>query len=115
MQPNKPPPSPPHLRFEDWEGRRLQHLDAYAHAISRADRWTILGALGMATGIELAGRTASAILLTDLQGNAGATIDQLSWVLIAYNTGYICSLGVSAGFVRSFGTRKLWLTALFLF
>jgi len=115
MQPNEPPPSPPGLRFEDWEVRRLQRLDAYAHAISRADRWTILGALGMATGIELAGRTASAILLTDLQGNAGATIDQLSWVLIAYNTGYICSLGVSAGFVRSFGTRKLWLTALLLF
>ena len=115
MQPNEPPPSPPHLRFEDWETRRLQRLDEFAHALSRGDRWTILAALGIATGIELAGRTATAILLTDLQGNAGATIDELSWVLIAYNTGYICSLGVSAGFVRSFGTRKLWLTSLFLF
>jgi MFS transporter, DHA2 family, multidrug resistance protein len=115
MQTNEPQQSPPPQRFEDWETRRLQRLDQFAHDVSRADRWTILAALGIATGIEFAGRDATAMLLTDLQGNAGATIDELSWVLIAYNTGYICSLGVSAGFVRSFGTRKLWLTSLFLF
>ncbi len=115
MHTNEPQQSPPPQRFEDWETRRLQRLDEFAHDVSRADRWTILVALGIATGIELAGRTASSILLTDLQGNAGATLDELSWVLIAYNTGYICSLGVSAGFVRSFGTRKLWLTSLILF
>jgi MFS transporter, DHA2 family, multidrug resistance protein len=115
MQPHEPQQTPPRLGFEQWEARRLERLEKYDREVSRADRWTVLAALGMATGIELAGRTASGILLPDLQGNAGATLDQLSWVLIAYNTGYICSLGVSAGFVRSFGTRKLWMACLFLF
>jgi MFS transporter, DHA2 family, multidrug resistance protein len=115
MQPHEPQQSPPHLRFEQWEARRLERIEKYDLGVSRADRWTVLAALGMATGIELAGRTATGILLPDMQGNAGATLDELSWVLIAYNTGYICSLGVSAGFVRSFGTRKLWMACLFLF
>jgi len=115
MQQHQPQPNTPQLRFEDWETRRLQRIQEYSQHVSRADRWTVLAALGIAAGIELAGRTATGILLPDLQGNAGATIDELSWVLIAYNTGYICSLGVSAGFVRSFGTRKLWLAGLFLY
>ena len=115
MQPNQAQQPPSHLRFEDWETRRLARLQEYNREVSRADRWTVLAALGIATGIELAGRTATGILLPDMQGNAGATLDELSWVLIAYNTGYICSLGISAGFVRSFGTRKLWLACLVLF
>ena len=44
MQPNEPQLSPAHPRFEDWETRRLQRLDEFAHALSRADRWTILAA-----------------------------------------------------------------------
>jgi MFS transporter, DHA2 family, multidrug resistance protein len=115
MQTNEPQPTPAHLRFEEWEVRRFERIEKYDREVSRADRWTVLAALGIATGTELAGRAASGILLPDMQGNAGATLDELSWVLIAYNTGYICSLGVSAGFVRSFGTRKLWMVCLVLF
>jgi MFS transporter, DHA2 family, multidrug resistance protein len=113
MQSNEPQRTP--LRFEEWEARRFERMENFDREVSRADRWTVLAALGIATGIELAGRTATGILLPDMQGNAGATLDELSWVLIAYNTGYICALGVSAGFVRSFGTRTLWMACLVLF
>jgi len=107
--------APQDLQFEDWERLRMARLDQFVQTVPRAERWVLLAGISLATGIEIAGRTATGILLPDLQGNAGATIDELAWVLIAYNTGYICSLGVSAGIVRSFGIRWLWLVCLSLF
>src|SRR5215472_18212035 len=110
-----PQAAPQDLKFEDWERLRMARLDRFVQTAPRSERWLLLAGLAAATGAEVAGRTATGVLLPDLQGNAGATIDELAWVLIAYNTGYICSLGVSAGIVRSFGIRWLWLVSLFLF
>jgi len=115
MEQGIPQPPTGKLRFEEWEELRLKRLEAFDRDVPRSQRLTVLAGLACATGIEIAGRTATGFLLPDMQGNAGATLDELSWVMIAYNTGYICSLGVSAGIVRSFGIRKLWLTCLFLY
>ena len=115
MYERDPQTTPRNLQFEDWERMRIARLDQFVQNVPRSERWLLLAGISLATGIEVAGRTATGILLPDLQGNAGATIDELAWVLIAYNTGYICSLGVSAGIVRSFGIRWLWLVSLFLF
>lgn len=107
------PQSP--VAFEDWEALRVARIDFFNREVPPHARWLALIGMGIATGIEIAGRSASGILLPDMQGNAGATLDELSWVLVAYNTGYICSLGISAGFVRSFGIRRLWLVCLSLY
>jgi MFS transporter, DHA2 family, multidrug resistance protein len=110
-----PQAAPQNLQFEDWERLRMARLDRFVQTVPRFERWLLLAGLSIATGAEIAGRTATGVLLPDLQGNAGATIDELAWVMIAYNTGYICSLGVSAGIVRSFGIRWLWLVCLSLY
>ena len=93
----------------------MKRTDAFLAEVPKLNLWMIVVAMGLIAGTEAAFRITTGVLLPDMQGNVGATIDQLSWVLIAYNTGYICSLGLSAGIVRSFGLRKLWLWCIGLY
>ena len=46
------------------------------------------------------------VILPDMQGNVGASSDQISWVIILYNVGFLCSLALSAWMTRVLGTRR---------
>ena len=62
--------------------------------------------VGMVTAIEISNRLAINVILPDMQGNVGASSDQISWVIILYNVGFLCSLALSAWMTRVTGTRR---------
>ncbi len=46
------------------------------------------------------------MLLPDLQGNVAASSDDVSWVIILYNLGFLCSIAVSYWMTRVLGARR---------
>jgi len=45
------------------------------------------------------------VILPDMQGNVGATADQISWAITIYSTAFLCSLPLSPWLARRFGHR----------
>jgi DHA2 family multidrug resistance protein len=66
----------------------------------------ILLTAALITSIEVASRISINVILPDLQGNVAADVDEVSWVLILYNTGFICSMILTPWMTRVFGARK---------
>ncbi len=62
--------------------------------------------LGLITGVEFAHRVSVNVLLPDMQGNVAADSDQISWVVILYNMGFLCSMPLAAWMTRVIGARK---------
>jgi len=52
---------------------------------------------GLVTAIEIANRLSINVLLPDLQGNVAGSSDDVSWVIILYNLGFLCSLASAIG------------------
>ena len=77
--------------------------------ISESNKWMIILALGLINGIELSNRTSLNVLLPDMQGNVAANSDEISWVLILYNIGFLCSLALSRWMTKLFGSRNFLL------
>lgn len=60
----------------------------------------------MVTAIEISNRLSINVFLPDMQGNVGASSDEISWVIILYNVGYLCSISLSSWMTRVIGTRR---------
>ncbi len=84
--------SPP----ESWELEEERFLRSIASSLSYRRRLAILLTVGMVTAIEISNRLSINVFLPDLQGNVGASSDEISWVIILYNVGYLCSIAMSA-------------------
>ena len=69
----------------------------------------------MVTAIEISNRISINVLLPDMQGNVAASSDEISWVLILYNLGFLCSLALSAWMTRMLGARRHLLGSLLLY
>jgi len=94
--------SPP----EAWELEEDQFLSSMLSRLSYQRRMAILLTVGMVTAIEISNRLSINVFLPDMQGNVGASSDEISWVIILYNVGYLCSIALSAWMTRVFGTRR---------
>jgi MFS transporter, DHA2 family, multidrug resistance protein len=83
--------------------------------LSQKRRLIILLAVGLISGIEISNRISINVLLPDLQGNVAGSSDDVSWVLILYNLGFLCSIALSYWFSRVLGMRRhlLMSTALY--
>ena len=83
--------------------------------LSQKRRILILLSVGLISGIEISNRISINVLLPDLQGNVAGSSDDVSWVLILYNLGFLCSIALSYWFSRVLGTRRhlLMSTALY--
>src|ERR1700677_2365447 len=46
------------------------------------------------------------VFLPDMQGNVGASSDEISWVIILYNVGYLSSMAMAAWMRRLMGMRR---------
>jgi DHA2 family multidrug resistance protein len=69
--------------------------------------------VSLITAIEVSNRISINVLLPDLQGNVAGSSDDVSWVLILYNLGFICSIALSYWMTRVIGARRhLLLSAL---
>src|SRR5258708_3441654 len=74
-------------------------------ALSPLTKVMIVIGLGLATCMEVGTTTAVNVILPDMQGNVGATADQISWAVTIYSTAFLCSLPLSPWLARRFGHR----------
>jgi MFS transporter, DHA2 family, multidrug resistance protein len=74
--------------------------------LSYGRRMAILLTVGLVTAIEISNRLSINVFLPDMQGNVGASSDEISWVIILYNVGYLCSMALAAWMTRIIGVRR---------
>jgi MFS family permease len=94
--------SPP----ESWEREEERFLSSIASQLSYRRRLAMLLTVGMVAAIEISNRLSINVFLPDMQGNVGASSDEISWVIILYNVGYLCSLALAFWMTRVIGTRR---------
>jgi MFS transporter, DHA2 family, multidrug resistance protein len=90
---------------ESWELEEERFLSSALAHLSDRRRLAILLTLGMVTAIEISNRLSINVFLPDMQGNVGASSDQISWVIILYNVGYLSSMAMAAWMTRVFGAK----------
>ena len=94
--------SPP----ESWELEEEQFLTSIVPSMSYGRRIAVLLTVGMVAAIEISNRLSINVFLPDMQGNVGASSDEISWVIILYNVGYLCSIAMAAWMTRVMGARR---------
>src|SRR6202161_1311753 len=94
--------SPP----EAWELEEERFISSISSQLSHRRRMAILLSVGMVTAIEISNRLSINVFLPDMQGNVGASSDEISWVIILYNVGYLSSMAMAAWMTRVLGTRR---------
>src|SRR5271170_269652 len=94
--------SPP----ETWELEEVRFLNSILSTLSYGRRLAMLLTVGMVAAIEISNRLSINVFLPDMQGNVGASSDQISWVIILYNVGYLCSIALAYWMTRVIGTRS---------
>jgi DHA2 family multidrug resistance protein len=94
--------SPP----ESWELEEERFLGSLVSHLSYGRRMAMLLTVGMVAAIEISNRLSINVFLPDMQGNVGASSDEISWVIILYNVGYLCSIALSSWMTRVIGTRR---------
>src|SRR6202522_2545839 len=94
--------SPP----ESWELEEEGFLRSALSQVSERHRLAILLTIGIVAAIEISNRLSINVFLPDMQGNVGASSDEISWVIILYNVGYLCSIAMASWMTRVIGTRR---------
>src|SRR5277367_642940 len=94
--------SPP----EAWELEEERFLSSIVPSMPYARRMAVLLTVGMVAAIEISNRLSINVFLPDMQGNVGASSDEISWVIILYNVGYLCSIAMAAWMTRVMGARR---------
>ena len=92
--------------FEEWEVQEERSLSKVLTTMTQREKTVILLTIGMVAAIEISNRLSVNAFLPDMQGNVGASSDEISWVIILYNVGYLCSLAMAAWMTRVIGTRR---------
>ena len=93
-------------RPESWELEEERFLGSLVSRLSYGRRMAMLLTVGMVAAIEISNRLSINVFLPDMQGNVGASSDEISWVIILYNVGYLCSIALSSWMTRVIGTRR---------
>ena len=91
---------------ESWELEEERFLGSILSTISYGRRMAILLTVGMVAAIEISNRLSINVFLPDMQGNVGASSDEISWVIILYNVGYLCSIALAYWMTRVMGTKR---------
>ena len=101
----------PGTREEEYAQRINQSLGE----LSEKRRLIVLLSIGLVTAVELANRMSINVLLPDLQGNVAGSSDDVSWVIILYNLGFLCSIAISYWMMRILGPRRHLLLSIALY
>jgi DHA2 family multidrug resistance protein len=91
---------------EEWEREYGSRLSASLAELSQPRRLAILLSVALVTAIEISNRISINVLLPDMQGNVAASTDEISWVIILYNLGFLCSLALSSWMTFVLGARR---------
>jgi DHA2 family multidrug resistance protein len=89
-----------------WEQEEEQFFTSRIAGLSQRRRLAVLLTVGMIAAIEISNRLSINVFLPDMQGNVGASSDEISWVIILYNVGYLCSIAMASWMTRVIGTRR---------
>ena len=89
-----------------WELEEERFLSSIVSGLSYGRRMAMLLTVGMVAAIEISNRLSINVFLPDMQGNVGASSDEISWVITLYNVGYLCSIALAAWMTRVIGTRR---------
>ena len=101
--------------LEPWQAEYAQDFSQSLAEVSRKRRLIILFSVGLVTAIEVSNRLSINVLLPDLQGNVAGSSDEVSWVIILYNLGFLCSLAISYWMTRVIGSRRHLLYSIALY
>jgi DHA2 family multidrug resistance protein len=101
--------------LEAWQEEYAQDFSQSLARVSRKCRLVILFSIGLVAAIEISNRLSINVLLPDLQGNVAASSDDVSWLIILYNLGFLCSLAVSYWMTRVLGSRRHLLYSIALY
>src|SRR5277367_965533 len=91
---------------ESWELEEERYLSSIVPTLSYGRRMAVLLTVGMVAAIEISNRLSINVFLPDMQGNVGASSDEISWVIILYNVGYLCSIAMAFWMTRVIGARR---------
>src|ERR1700723_4616724 len=100
---------------EAWELEEEQYLNSVIPGMSYRRRIGVLLTVGMVAAIEISNRLSINVFLPDMQGNVGASSDEISWVIILYNVGYLCSIAMAAWMTRVMGARRHLLVSIAIY
>jgi len=89
-----------------WELEEERFLSSIVSTLSYGRRLAMLLTVGMVAAIEISNRLSINVFLPDMQGNVGASSDEISWVITLYNVGYLCSIALAYWMTRVMGTRR---------
>src|ERR1700678_1212332 len=89
-----------------WELEEEQFFNSRIANLSQRRGLAVLLTGGIDAAIEIFNRLSINVFLPDMQGNVGASSDEISWVIILYNVGYLCSIALSAWMTRVIGTKR---------
>src|ERR1700721_2380783 len=95
--------------LEEWELEEEAFLKSILSTLSPRRRLGALLSIGMVTAVEVSNRISVNVFLPDMQGNVGASSDEISWVIILYNVGYLCSIAMAFWMTRVMGPRRHFL------
>ena len=101
--------------IEGWEEAYGRIITKALAELSHRHRMLILLSGGLVTGIEISNRLSINVLLPDMQGNVAGSPDDISWVVILYNLGFLCSIALSYWMTRVLGARRHLLLCLGLY
>jgi DHA2 family multidrug resistance protein len=100
---------------EEWEQEEARYISESLLNLTPRHKMAILLSVGLVAGIEISSRISINVLLPDMQGNVAADSDQISWVIILYNLGFLCSLALSPWMTRVMGARRHLLLSIALY
>ena len=103
------------VNLEPWEEEYAQRLSPILAELSQKRRLMILFSIGLVTAIEFSNRLSINVLLPDLQGNVAGSSDGVSWVILLYNLGFLCSIAISYWMTRVLGARRHLLLSVTLY
>src|ERR1700691_623774 len=91
---------------ESWELEEERFLGSILSTMSYGRRMAMLLTVGMVAAIEISNRISINVFLPDMQGNAGASSDEISWVIILYNVGCLCAIALTYLMTRVIGSKR---------
>jgi DHA2 family multidrug resistance protein len=106
-----PTPEP----LEEWQDEEGRYISAALANLSKRHRMILLLSVALVTAIEISNRISINVLLPDMQGNVAADSDEISWVVILYNLGFLCSLALASWMTRVIGARRHLLSSIVLY
>src|SRR5208282_4429927 len=90
----------------EWQEEEGQYISRSLGSLTHRHKLAILLSIGLVTAIEVSSRLSVNVLLPDMQGNVAASSDDISWVVILYNLGFLCSMALSTWMTRVIGARR---------